>query len=218
MNWLKVILIAFGIIIAASIAASVYIPIYLEDIIVHNETLATKRLRYLAAEILPNARKDKIVDQNKNGIGEFPFLPTIIANSDVDEWDHGFSRDEMIVNEADGSFIADGYYYNLFLPDGKEGMQRFNDLKQLDDKMPGVNLREQYFALYALPIKRHESGRRIFFVAQNVKIDSFNSIRDNNEFEKTHDWSLLYQYVIGTYIEKLRTGPKQWFKTGPKYE
>ena len=152
-----------------------------------------------------------------NGIGEYGFINHLSGAKPIQASDGKILKEVGDLGLITGPLgreldegecaQANGYYFKVFLPDGRGGMYDYDAFVRDPDKKRGARLREQYYLVLAWPIKLNETGCRVFAMMQDGYLHSANVVEVRDVFMEHHDWRRLFKGREGTFEEILKRGP-----------
>jgi prepilin-type N-terminal cleavage/methylation domain-containing protein len=149
-----------------AILASIAVPNYLGSRIVGNEAAVISTMRQISASELI-ARETRVIDVDRNGIGEFGFLGELSGLTAMRG--SGIQLRPPALNpsfgriDANGQGERHGYLFRLFLPDaaGVGLAEMAANLANVDPQNSSI-----CFSCVAWPLLYGKSGQRTFFVNQ----------------------------------------------------
>ncbi len=157
------------------------------------------------------------LDIDGNGIGEYGFINHISGAKPIK------ASDGKVISEAGELSLltgplarevgtgecaqANGYYFKVFLPDGRGGMYDYDAYLRDPDKKRGAQLREKHYIALAWPVKLNETGRRIYAMTEDGQLRTTNLLAVRDAFIEDPDWTHLFKGREGTFEAVLQQGP-----------
>ncbi len=157
------------------------------------------------------------LDDDANGIGEYGFIeqltghkPTLSADGtiNVKAGEIALLTGPIAQERADDVDVEfAGYYFAMYLPDGRGGMYDYAGYMRDLDKKHGAHLREQHYLVLAWPVQVDETKRHIWVMTEDGLLRSTTSVDVRDAFIKDPDWTHLFKGREGTFEEVLKQGP-----------
>ena len=159
------------------------------------------------------------LDIDGNGIGEYGFINHLSGSKSIYAGDGKVMREAGDLSLLTGPLAQElavgecaqdsGYYFKVFLPDGRGGMYDYDAYVRDPDKKRGAKLREQHYLALAWPVKYNETGRRIYAMMEDGQLRSTNVLEARNAFMEDPDWRHLFKGREGAIEEILKQGPNE---------
>lgn len=159
-------------ILPVAIIAAIAIPNLMESRVTANEACAAASLKsgFFPAQV--QFRAGAYQDADENNVGEYGLISELTGRTRTNKMDAGAIHLLTGPLAKGPGFIASGYNYAIYLPDGTGAISDISELEARHTrKVANASEQEQYWVAYAWPVSK-DTGHRVFAICSDGQIRS----------------------------------------------